>query len=178
MAIDQIESTDHLIRVCAPDVGYNTMKALVVLESGNNPWVIRDNTTKQAFILSSKEETVSKATKLIDQAHNIDIGLAQINSSNLNKLNLSVQQIADPCTNLMASSTILRNFYSQAVKRFFDKQQAVLHTLSAYNTGSFYRGLAYAKKIWDHVDGNNNYIEIKSSNAPYKAPIMVSWKVL
>jgi type IV secretion system protein VirB1 len=149
--MDMEINLDNYIKACTYDVSAKTIAVIVEVESERNPWVINDNTTKKSYKFISKEEAVAKAEELITQGNNIDLGLAQINSYNLPKLNLTAGQVLEPCTNLKAGSTILKGFYFQAKERFSDNQQALFHALSAYNTGSLYNGYEYASKVWRRV---------------------------
>jgi type IV secretion system protein VirB1 len=172
---------DYLIQTCSYDVGAKTMTAIIETESSGNPWIINDNNGKQIFKLKTKEEAISKAKELINNGSNIDLGLAQINSSNLLKLKLSVNEVFDPCTNIKAGSTILRNFYLQSKQKFSGEQHALFYALSAYNTGSFYSGIDYAKKVWHKAHGNITVYSktiYPGNYSPYKAPIIVDWKSL
>tara|TARA_R110000772_G_scaffold262888_1_gene382225 strand:+ start:2322 stop:2777 length:456 start_codon:yes stop_codon:yes gene_type:complete len=75
------------------------------------------------------------------------MGLAQINSANLSWLKLTVKQVFDPCANLRAGAFILTDNYHRAVR---SGEERPLHAaLSAYNTGSFTRGLrnGYVEKV-------------------------------
>lgn len=137
------------IQQCAPEVGFSTMAAIVKVESGGNPWAIGDNTTKSSVSPMPRNyyEAVSVANKLIAQRHSIDIGLAQLNSKNLRRLGLTVEQAFDPCTNLRAGSYVLREHYAPAVAKYGPGTKALLHALSGYNTGSLYAGGDYVKRI-------------------------------
>lgn len=140
---------DVYIQQCAPEVGFSTMAAIVKVESGGNPWAIGDNTTKSPVSPNPPNyyEAVSVANRLIAQRHSIDIGLAQLNSKNLRRLGLTVEQAFDPCTNLRAGSYILREHYSPAAAKYGTGTKALLHALSGYNTGSLYAGGDYVKRI-------------------------------
>src|SRR5262249_7163983 len=51
-----------------------------------------------------------------------------------------VEQALDPCTNIRAGATILTADYVEASQRFTPGQPALQAALSAYNTGTFWRG--------------------------------------
>lgn len=138
-----------LIMQCAPGVSPQTMSAIIQVESAGNPWQIGNNTLKRPHKPTprSYQEAVMVANHLISIGHNIDIGLAQINSKNLRMLNLSVEQVLVPCTNIAAGGKILRDFYTRASSKYGHGQQALYHALSGYNTGSLYAGAKYVRKI-------------------------------
>ena len=118
----------ELLLTCAPDVHPVTAAAIVQQESGGNPWAIYDNTGKQSYRPKSASEAAEIAQRLVSQGHSIDIGLAQINSRNLPRLKLTVEQVLDPCMNLQASQTILKEGYRRS-------GGSLTGALSAYNTG-------------------------------------------
>jgi len=140
---------EALILECAPGVAPQTMAAIISVESGGNPWQIGNNTLKKPHRPTPKsyEEAVAVAKALISRGDNIDIGLAQINSANLRRLNLSVEDVLIPCNNIKTGGKILKDFYIKASGKFGHGQQALFHALSGYNTGSLYAGTGYVKKI-------------------------------
>lgn len=148
----------ELLRQCAPNVHPVTMGALVRHESGGNPYAILDNgeqgvprsrRTLRSFRPKSLAEAVAVAKNLIAAGHVVDMGLGQVNSWNLKRLGLTVEQIFDPCTNLQATQAILANNYSMAVKRYGRGDEALYAALSAYNTGNFTAGLTngYVREV-------------------------------
>jgi hypothetical protein len=94
-------------------------------------------------------EAVVTAKWLIAHGYNIDMGLGQINSINLAKLTLSVEDVFDPCKNLAAAAVLLRSNYQSASRKVPGGQAALHAALSAYNTGSFSRGFTngYVQKV-------------------------------
>ena len=136
-----------LLAQCTPQVAPDTMTAIVQTESEGNPWAIGVNGAGAVRQPSSKAEAIQVASDLIARGHNIDMGLAQINSANLVWLKLTVKQVFDPCTNLRAGAFILTDNYRRAIS---GGEERPLHAaLSAYNTGSFTRGLrnGYVAKV-------------------------------
>jgi len=156
-----IANLDTLFHSCTPNIGVTTMAAIVKTESGGNPWSIGDNTITLRAKPRSKEEAITKANELIAQGHNIDLGLAQINSNNLKWLGLTVEQVFDPCTNLKAGAKILADAYQRAVTTHGPGQSALLAALSAYNTGSLTKGFS------------NGYVTKVANNAGVKVEIAV-----
>jgi type IV secretion system protein VirB1 len=128
---------------CAPSVHPATLAAVARVESGFNPLVIgingRVRITRQPL---TKDEAVDTAARLLRIPVSIDLGLAQINSANLAKLGLTVEQAFEPCANLRAAGTVLRWCYDAAAKRQGSGQGALQAALSCYNTGGYARGLA------------------------------------
>jgi type IV secretion system protein VirB1 len=139
-----------LAQECAPWVAPQTMAAIVKTESGFRPYAINVNGRAQLERQpATKSEATVTAKWLIANGYNIDLGLGQVNSVNLSKTGLSVEDAFDPCKNLAAAATILHWNY-QAASRKVQGEQAALHAaISAYNTGSFTRGFSngYVQKV-------------------------------
>lgn len=144
-----------LAQACAPLVEYQTLAAVVKTESDFKPFVIGVNgDIKLSHQPETKEEAVKTANWLISKGINIDMGLGQINSSNLEMVGLTVSDIFDPCNNLQATAKILSSNYAQAKRNEPDDQTALRATISAYNTGSFAKGFSngYVQRVINNVD--------------------------
>jgi len=146
-----------LAQECAPWVAHETMAAIVRTESSFKPLAIGINGgAKLARQPENKAEAVATAKWLIANGYNIDMGLGQVNSANLPKLGMSVENIFDPCQNIAASATILHGNYTRAKSQTQDDQAALHAALSAYNTGSFTRGFSngYVQRVVSNAGGN------------------------
>ena len=75
---------------------------------------------------------------LLERGANLDLGLAQINSDNLEWLGLNPEAAFDPCRNLAAADRVLRAGYRP--KQDETPQQSLRVALSRYNTGHPERG--------------------------------------
>ena len=137
-----------LILTCAPAVAPTTMAAIVAVESGGNPYAIGVNRGLRVRQPGSKDEAVATARSLLARGQNIDLGIGQINSSNLKWLGLSVEDAFDPCKNLSAASRILSGNYERAIAQ--GSSSPLGAAISAYNTGSMTRGYAngYVAKVY------------------------------
>lgn len=150
-----------LVSECAPWVAPQTMAAIVKTESQFKPLAININgKAKLERQPANKEEAVLTAKWLIANNYNIDMGLGQVNSANLIKTNLSVDDAFDPCKNLTAAATILQGNYQLASKRISGEQAALHAAISAYNTGSFTKGF------------NNGYVQKVVANAHLGAVVV------
>jgi type IV secretion system protein VirB1 len=145
-----------LVQQCAPAAGPHAMAAIVKTESNGNPWRIGDNSTGHSFTLTSKDAAVAKATELADQGHNLDLGLGQINILNLPRLNLTISQVFDPCTNLNAASQVLNWGLARAVKVNGQTVASLYGAISAYNTGSLTAGFknGYVQHVARNADSS------------------------
>jgi type IV secretion system protein VirB1 len=132
---------------CAVGVSPRTMAAVVSVESGGWPLTIHDNTDGRSYTFHDRARATAGADALLAAGHNVDLGLAQINSSNLAGLGLSTAEVLDPCTNLRAGATILQRAYAAAANRFGAGQVALRYALSAYNSGSLFAAPQYARRV-------------------------------
>ena len=139
-----------LFNECAPMVNKELLMAIVRTESDFRPLAIGIN-TKGALRQQpkTKAEAASLAKGLIRQGHNIDLGLAQINSANLARLSLTVDDAFDPCKNISAAGHLLQSDFKRALIAGYQGDAALIAGISAYNTGSFTRGIknGYVKKV-------------------------------
>lgn len=125
---------------CAPDVSPPTLAALAYAESRFDPLAIGVNGARPIRQPTSRQEAIRTARRLIESGANIDLGLAQINSSNLGWLSLSIPDAFDPCRNLTAAATVLRAGFRPVSDQPNDRQHALRVALSRYNTGHPDRG--------------------------------------
>lgn len=86
-------------------------------------------------------EAVAMARWLLEHGINFDAGIAQVNSSNFDRLGLTVERVFDACTNLGAGMQVLAECRSRAEGRFGPRPAAEAAALSCYNTGDLSRGI-------------------------------------
>lgn len=142
----------ELASKCAPSVAPRTIAAIVEVESGFEPYAINvNNGAHLAKQPASKAEAVAEAEALLADGANIDMGLGQINSKNLEWLSLSVEDAFEPCTNLTAAGKVLEAGFLSFQARGSKGQGALQMALSAYNTGNHSRGFenGYVQKVLD-----------------------------
>lgn len=139
-----------LALACAPLVAPTTMAALVRTESDFRPWAINVNDgTPLPREPQTLAEAKAAARALLAQGRNIDLGLAQINSTNLSWLGLTVDTVFEPCQNIHGAAVVLRACYERASLRYGEGQKALQAALSCYNTNSLSRGFSngYVQKV-------------------------------
>ena len=128
---------------CAPNVAPVTVQAVISVESGGNPLALHVNDLReQPPSPRDTQEAAQIAARFIARGYSVDLGLMQVNSRNLVALGTTVERVLDPCTNVRDGAVILAADYAEAVRSRGDGQPALQAALSAYNTGSFYRGFA------------------------------------
>jgi type IV secretion system protein VirB1 len=155
----------EFMQQCAPNVAPQTIAAIIQVESGGNAFAlgvngpVRNRPHPQSF-----QESAVLARYYISLGYSVDLGLMQINSSNLRGLEYSIEQILEPCNNLRAGSHILSRGYAGAIKRYGQGQDALRAALSAYNTGNYERGFrnGYVAKYYR----NNGVRLIVRANPP------------
>jgi type IV secretion system protein VirB1 len=126
---------------CAPAVAPTTLLALAQVESRLDPLAIGVNGgAGPVRPPQSRPEAIAAARARLADGANLDLGLAQINSANLARLGLSLEHAFDPCRNLAAAATLLREGYRLARADAPDDQSALRTGLSLYNTGHRTRG--------------------------------------
>jgi len=129
-----LDEFNKLQSACAPPVTWNLLHKIADKESGLNPLAIHDNTTGKSYSPPSRDQAVTLSTQLISAGHSVDSGLMQINSANLDRLDLSIDAAFDPCHSIEAGAKILS-------------------LISTYNTGNDRGGFknGYVRKV---VDGS------------------------
>ena len=130
-----------LSQACAPQVAPQTLAAIAWTESRFNPVAIGVNRGPRPMRQPRQAtEAARVARTLLSGGANLDLGLAQINSDNLDWLGLTVEDTFDPCLNLRAAATVLRAGYRPAGESASHRQSALRIALSRYNTGDAQRG--------------------------------------
>jgi type IV secretion system protein VirB1 len=138
-----------LLSKCGGGVHPDTLNAIIEVESNHNTLAIYDNTTRTSYRPLSKEQAIYFTEILLSASHSIDIGLMQINSQHLSKLNINYKNLFDPCYNVAIGTKILTDFYREHARNNpSDKpDMTLLKALSSYNTGSPHKGKKYVQKI-------------------------------
>lgn len=142
---------EELATQCAPTVDHKTLAYIVAHESSNRQYAINVNygSPQLARQPRNRAETLTAIRSLEAAGINYDLGVAQINSSNFDKLGVTPEELLDPCKNLASGAGILTGCYQRASRRTSNEQLALRQALSCYNTGSFERGFAngYVQRI-------------------------------
>lgn len=141
---------DATHRQCAPFIARETMKSLVKNESNFAHLSIGINGgAKLQHQPRTKQEAVATAEWLMSNGYNADFGWSQINSANVRRKKLDLNDVFDPCKNLRMGADIFLDNYNLALSKFKDPDTATLAAISAYNTGDFRRGFknGYVQRI-------------------------------
>lgn len=135
---------------CAPFIARETMKSLVKNESNFAHLSIGINGgARLQHQPRTKPEAVATAEWLMNNGYNADFGWSQINSANVKRKKLDLNDVFDPCKNLRMGADIFLDNYNLALSKFKDPDTATLAAISAYNTGNFHRGFknGYVQRI-------------------------------
>jgi type IV secretion system protein VirB1 len=137
-----------LAQECAPQVHVDTLRRIVHVESGFNPYaigVVKGRLQKQP---GSLDEAIVTARSLQQGGYDFSVGLAQINRRNFERYGLTLESAFEPCANLRAGGGILAECFQRArISR--DEQQAVRAATSCYYSGNFSTGYArgYVQRV-------------------------------
>ena len=133
---------------CAPGIALEALVPQVQVESHFSELAIGIN-NGPLVRARSVSDAIDIATRYIRAGYSVDLGLAQINSHNLRRLGLTVEQAFDPCTSLRAAEVLLTENYN-AVSDGRTQTDAIEATWSLYNSGSPSRGMrnGYVRKVW------------------------------
>lgn len=124
---------------CAPGIAPETLAAVAYAESRFDPLAIGVNGGRRPTRRARGAADAARiARDMLSRGANLDLGVAQINSANLDWLDLTVEDAFDPCRNLAAAGRVLRSGYRRAPGE--TSQTALRRALSRYNTGHPVRG--------------------------------------
>lgn len=133
--------TSEIARRCAPTAPPSALVAIVRVESSFEPWTIGINGRRpERLRFSTKADAAQSASRLLARGNDIDLGLAQLNSRNLTRLGLTVEDALDPCRNLAAASRVFDEGYARALTARVDNQPILQMAYSVYNSGDVERG--------------------------------------
>jgi type IV secretion system protein VirB1 len=135
------------LSMCAASISPDTMRAIVGVESGGNPFALLDNTTRRSYFPNDARQARSIVLPLIAQGHSVDVGLAQVNSGNFSTYHVDAVRMLEPCVNLTVASQILANDYARALTVSSNPHDALWRAVSAYNTGSLFAGRTYVAAV-------------------------------
>ena len=151
---------------CAPSVAPATMLAIVRTESGGFIHALNVNGTKSPPRPKDQASAAVLARRYIAAGYSVDLGLAQINSRNLSRLAMTIEDALDPCRSLAGGASILtQNFV--AISNESSPQARLRVALSMYNTGSRRRGFTngYVGKVLANVAS----VAVRSRDIPTRA---------
>ena len=135
---------------CAPHVAARTLVTVASAESRLDPYAIHVNGgSNLVYHPGTAAAAVARATALRAEGFNFDMGLGQVNVTNMAWLGLSFDRAFEPCANLAAAGRVLTRSYALAARQSAEPQRALRIAFSFYNTGRSDRGFAngYVRRI-------------------------------
>ncbi|MBC5810334.1 MAG: lytic transglycosylase domain-containing protein [Candidatus Eremiobacteraeota bacterium] len=136
-----------LVLRCAPLVAPRTMAAIVARESGGRAFAIGDNTDRRSYFPRGLAAAQQLAGRLARAGHDLDLGYAQVNLKTARRLGVQLPRTLEPCMNLALGARVLGEDYRAARRRYGDRRSAIMHALSAYNSGDFNASRRYAEDV-------------------------------
>lgn len=130
---------------CGPWVHADTLRAVAIVESAGNPWAI--GTPHGAVFPRTRAEAERVLGRALRTEPSVDIGLLQINSQWLPRLQIAPTSLLDPCINVRVGAAILAANFVAASRPGRSHLQALVAALSAYHSGSETAAVDYAKKV-------------------------------
>lgn len=164
-----------MVAECSPNMHPAIVQAIVKSESSYNQYAIGVNRGgRLARQPKSFGEAVQVAKTLIAQGANIDMGYGQINSANMNWLNLSVEQAFTPCSNLKALQTVYLHCYDRAGNNGLGTRMQ--RAFSCYNTGNTKKGFqnGYVTKVtnnFNHIAGTLGSVPARNLQPQQTQPV-------
>jgi type IV secretion system protein VirB1 len=137
------------IAECAPTVHVDTMRRIVQVESGFNPYAIGVVGAQLQRQPRSSAEALATIRWLDANGYNYSVGLAQVNQSNFRAHGLTPATALLACPNLRAGGAILTACFRRASKPSVTPQTALRAAFSCYESGNFRAGFTdgYVLKV-------------------------------
>lgn len=156
------EALGSLVQRCAPNVAPRTALAIISVESSGIWYAVNDN-DRPTPSFASADEAIGYAERRVAEGGNIDVGLAQLNSSHLREFGVTVREAFEPCTNVALGMTVLQQAWASAQARFGRTREALYRAFEAYNGGPGSWDTAspalrakvdrYARAVWETAMG-------------------------
>ena len=137
------------------------MRAIIEQESSGDPVALNVNRWEgKPFRPTSAEEAVEAAHHFVDAGYTVDVGLAGIDSENLERLGIGFETALEPCTNVSLGETIFMEGLARAYADGHAGDAALRTSLSLYNTGSMTRGFenGYVEAVWSRYAASDAYL--------------------
>ena len=137
-----------LAAVCGPLVHPLTTQAIARVESGFNPWAIRNNTLARTFLPSSRADAAALVNRFHGQGHQLAIGLMQVTTPWIYRFHITAESLLDECTNIGIGSRILADNYRRLAPGSASPAEALSRALSAYWSGKPDTGGVYVNHVY------------------------------
>lgn len=136
---------------CAPAIEPAIIAAIVQRESARNPFAIGTGKAARLSHQPTAKEHALHVSAILERAGlHFDVGLGQINSRNLARFGVTVEQALDPCRNMQLMQRVILADYTRALASGRKPgTESTIAALSGYNTGNFKAGVenGYVKGV-------------------------------
>lgn len=151
----QTEDLAALRAHCLPEAPESTLRAIVQVESGGNPyamqidfahaqlkrWKLASGTLRLQRRPRNYTEAIQWLAYLQRFHVSVDLGLMQVSMAEAQRRGIPLESLLEPCTNLRVGWQILEDAYMTEVKVYEPGQTALDHAISRYNTGDSQAGI-------------------------------------
>ncbi len=141
----------------APDL----LLAIVDQESTRNPIALNVNRWEgERYRPETEDNAIDAAERFVEAGYTVDVGLAGINSKNLERFGVPISDAFEPCTNVWLSERIYLENYRTAIEHGRRGDAAHRTALSLYNTGSLTYGFdnGYVDAVWERLQSSRRYL--------------------
>ena len=133
---------------CGPSVHPLTTQAIVRVESGFKPLVIRNNSLRKTYSPANMAGAVGLVKRFHASGHELAIGLMQVTTPWLARYQIGPAELLDSCTNIRIGTAILADNYRRFIPSSTQPEEALAKALSAYWSGSSHNGGAYVNQVY------------------------------
>jgi type IV secretion system protein VirB1 len=158
-----------LLMQCGGNVDPITLKTIMSVESGFNPYVVANVTQETSHYFNNEKEAIHFVNELASKGEKYSVGLGQIYVGNFKAYGLTNETAFNFCNNVKVASQIFEQCYSRAIDsgKYPDEQDALRAAASCYYSNNFTRGFKKEKDGLSYVDRSNNVV-----NKIYSVPAM------
>lgn len=137
-----------IIQQCASQIAPVTMAAIVRVESGGDPLAMWDNTARRGYHPHALNQALVILRRLMAAGHQVDVGIAQVDTENFREYGLTPTTALTACDNLHAGAEILQTAWDTARREYpGNPQRALFHAFEIYNSGAPIGDRDYANHI-------------------------------
>ncbi|QQD71946.1 transglycosylase SLT domain-containing protein [Acidithiobacillus ferrivorans] len=158
------------------------MAAIVRVESGGDPLAMWDNTARRGYHPHALRQALAILRRLMAAGHQVDVGIAQVDTENFREYGLTPTTALNACANLHAGAEILQAAWNTARREYpGNPQRALFHAFEIYNSGAPIGDRGYANHIlaaavipvYIQGDGAMRYHAV--SAAAFALPVQTIW---
>jgi len=166
---------------CAPEIAPSTLSAIVQVESGGDPWTMWDNTARRGYRPTSLQQAKHILRVLMSEGHQVDVGIAQVDTANFAAYGLRPSNAFGVCTNLRVGADILAAAYRKATATYGPGQRALYHAFEVYNSGALHGDAIYANRVLRaagipvNVQTGGGLTYARRSQFPAFSPYVLTW---